>query len=247
MSILAGRRPSGRSQVRRSPHYLSQRWNGTVEIAGTGQLNRSGDDDEGNRSEQSASSTGSRRDRRVGVGAGRAVLGRCEAVSRHCPLHIVHAFSWPVIGNALEMGFTVDTNLGLRSAAEWVLAEAAAQARELAPDIKVTTALIAGPATPTLLSEAQDADLVVVGGRGVGGFRGLLGGSGGGSIAAQAPSISWWPPPRKKQDSPCSTTTATSRPSPVRQGSRSARSTSDSRARPLARTGAKPIAKPLAR
>ena len=110
-----------------------------------------------------------------------------EAASRHCPLHIVHAFSWPVIGNALEMGFTVDTNLGLRSAAEWVLAEAAAQARELAPDIKVTTALIAGPATPTLLSEAQDADLVVVGGRGVGGFRGLLVGSVSATIAAHAP------------------------------------------------------------
>ena len=110
-----------------------------------------------------------------------------EASSRRCPLRIVHAFSWPMIGNALDMGFIVDSNLGLQSAAEWILAEAEAYARDLAPDLRIVASLLVGPAAPTLLSEAHDAELVVVGGRGTGGFRGLLVGSVSATVAAHAP------------------------------------------------------------
>jgi|tagenome__1003787_1003787.scaffolds.fasta_scaffold20750247_2 nucleotide-binding universal stress UspA family protein len=110
-----------------------------------------------------------------------------EAASRHCPLRIVHAFSWPMVGNPLDMVFVGDMNLGLQSAAEGILIEAEAHARGLAPDIKVTANLFIGPAAPTLLNEAQDADLVVVGSRGVGGFRGLLVGSVSATVAAHAP------------------------------------------------------------
>jgi nucleotide-binding universal stress UspA family protein len=110
-----------------------------------------------------------------------------EASSRHCPLRIVHAFSWPMLGNPLDMTFVGDMNLGLQSAAEWILTEAEAHAREVAPNIKVIANLFVGPAAPTLLNEAQAADLVVVGSRGVGGFRGLLVGSVSATVAAQAP------------------------------------------------------------
>ena len=110
-----------------------------------------------------------------------------EAASRQCPLRIVHAFSWPMIGNPLDMAFVGDMNLGLQSAAEGILIEAEAHARGLAPDIKVTANLFIGPAAATLLNEAQDADLVVVGSRGVGGFRGLLVGSVSSTVAAHAP------------------------------------------------------------
>ncbi|MEV0801574.1 universal stress protein [Kribbella sp. NPDC050281] len=110
-----------------------------------------------------------------------------EASSRHRPLRIVHAFSWPMTSNALGMAFVGDADLDLQAAAEWILNEAAAHAREVAPDTKVSTDLFVGPAAPTLLSEAQDADLVVVGSRGVGGFRGLLVGSVSATVAAHAP------------------------------------------------------------
>lgn len=110
-----------------------------------------------------------------------------EASTRHCLLRIVHAFSWPMTSNALGMTFVGDANLDLQSAAEWILTKAAAHAREVAPDIKVATDLFVGPAAPTLLSEAQGADLVVVGSRGVGGFRGLLVGSVSATVAAHAP------------------------------------------------------------
>ena len=90
-------------------------------------------------------------------------------------------------GNPLDMTFAGDMNIGLQSAAEWILAEAEAHAREVAPDIKVIADLFVGRAAPTLLSQAQDADLVVVGSRGVGGFRGLLVGSVSATVAAHAP------------------------------------------------------------
>ena len=110
-----------------------------------------------------------------------------EASSRHCPLRIVHAFSWPMLSNPLDMTFVGDMNIGLQSAAEWILTEAESHAREVAPDIKVIANLFVGPAAPTLLNESQDADLVVVGSRGVGGFRGLLVGSVSATVAAHAP------------------------------------------------------------
>lgn len=110
-----------------------------------------------------------------------------EASSRHCTLRIVHAFSWPMIGNALDLAFVGDTDLGLQSAAEWILTEAAASAREVAPNLRVTTDLFVGPPAATLLSQSHDADLVVVGSRGVGGFRGLLVGSVSATVAAHAP------------------------------------------------------------
>jgi nucleotide-binding universal stress UspA family protein len=135
-----------------------------------------------------------RRRRPVLVGVDGSVSARgalawaaTEAASRHCPLRIVHAFSWPTIGTALDMGFGVDSNLGLQSAAEWILAEAGTYARDLAPDVKTVASLLVGPAAPTLLSEAHDAELVVVGGRGTGGFRGLLMGSVSATVAAHAP------------------------------------------------------------
>jgi nucleotide-binding universal stress UspA family protein len=141
-----------------------------------------------------ANAANNRRRRPVLVGVDGSVSAQgalawaaAEASSRRCPLRIVHTFRWPTIGSPLDMSFVGEPNLGLESAAEWVLTEARAHAREVAPDIRVLADLFVGPAAPTLLSEAQDADLLVVGSRGVGGFRGLLVGSVSATVAAHAP------------------------------------------------------------
>ncbi|TDU87866.1 nucleotide-binding universal stress UspA family protein [Kribbella voronezhensis] len=110
-----------------------------------------------------------------------------EASYRRCPLRIVHTFTWPMIGDPFGLNLAEPMNDGLRTAAGWILGEAENQARHAAPDIKVTAALFAAGAVPTLLSQAQDADLVVVGSRGIGGFRGLLVGSVSSTVAAHAP------------------------------------------------------------
>ncbi|GAA1553453.1 universal stress protein [Kribbella sancticallisti] len=110
-----------------------------------------------------------------------------EASSRRCPLRIIHTFVWPMIGNALDLASVGDIDNGLQSAGEWILAEAENYTRHVAPDIKVTGELFVAGAAPTLLSQAQDAELVVVGSRGFGGFRGLLMGSVSAAVAAHAP------------------------------------------------------------
>jgi nucleotide-binding universal stress UspA family protein len=45
------------------------------------------------------------------------------------------------------------------------------------PDIPIETKVLEGAAAPVLISQAREADLLVVGTRGLGGFRGLLLGS----------------------------------------------------------------------
>ena len=110
-----------------------------------------------------------------------------EASYRRCPLRIVHTFTWPMIGDPFGLNLTEPINDGLRAAARWILSEAENQARQASPDIKVTAELFAAAAAPTLLSQARDAQLVVVGGRGIGGFRGLLVGSVSSTVAAHAP------------------------------------------------------------
>jgi nucleotide-binding universal stress UspA family protein len=76
---------------------------------------------------------------------------------------------------------------GLRAAAERLLIAAETRAQLAAPDVKVTSQLVVGDAAPALLQCARDAELLVVGSRGLGGFLGLLVGSVGVAVAAHAP------------------------------------------------------------
>jgi nucleotide-binding universal stress UspA family protein len=110
-----------------------------------------------------------------------------EASYRRRPLHIVHAISWPVGGDPFGLDLTTPVHDGLRVTAEVILGEAEYQARQVAPDIRVTAELFVAGAVSTLLNQAQNADLVVVGSRGLGGFRGLLMGSVSSTVAAHAP------------------------------------------------------------
>lgn len=118
-----------------------------------------------------------------------AALGwaAAEASFRHCPLHIVHTFTWPLIADPFGLDLTESMHDGLQAAAGWILGEAVHQAREAAPDVRVTAELFAAGPAPTLLRQARGAELVVVGSRGAGGFRGLLMGSVSSTVAAHAP------------------------------------------------------------
>jgi nucleotide-binding universal stress UspA family protein len=109
-----------------------------------------------------------------------------EASYRHCPLRIVHAANWPTIGTSLDAAVGGTMN-DVRAAAQWVLGDAENRARRAAPGIGVTAELFIAGTAPTLLSQAQDAELVVLGSRGIGGFRGLLVGSVSATLAAHAP------------------------------------------------------------
>lgn len=98
-----------------------------------------------------------------------------EARLRDADLELVHAYPTPEL-TALPMVVTLPNDDELRQAAESVLDEAL-EAIGGAGDVKVTRTVRAGGAASVLTQAAEGADLLVVGARGLGGFRGLLLGS----------------------------------------------------------------------
>jgi nucleotide-binding universal stress UspA family protein len=81
------------------------------------------------------------------------------AAMRHRPLRIVHA---------------AETTAEFP---EEYLSEAALLAEKVAPDLSMTSELLAGPPAPALLAESGRAALLILGDRGLGGFPGLMVGS----------------------------------------------------------------------
>ncbi|MDP9843656.1 universal stress protein [Streptosporangium lutulentum] len=98
-----------------------------------------------------------------------------DAVRRGCALKIVHVCE-PWTGD-----IPLQTPPGFRDSiteyGQSVLESAAELARGRAPHLEVDTVLEAGRVAEVLRGEAEDAEQVVVGSRGLGGFTGLLLGS----------------------------------------------------------------------
>ncbi|MDF4253429.1 universal stress protein [Streptomyces sp. WMMB303] len=100
-----------------------------------------------------------------------------EAKLRGGSLHVVHAFVWPTMKVPLGPSAMGPPEGGLRNLAHRTAEEAAARATSSQPTVEVSHAVIAGEPLSVLATESRDADLVVVGDRGLGGFTGLLVGS----------------------------------------------------------------------
>jgi nucleotide-binding universal stress UspA family protein len=108
-----------------------------------------------------------------------------EAVRRGMPLRIVHAFDWDWQSARSDAGAEY-INVA-RQLADAVTAAAADQAHAAAPTVSLDADAIIGHAVPQLLKCAEDADLVVLGNRGRGGFASLLLGSVSQRVATRAP------------------------------------------------------------
>ena len=109
-----------------------------------------------------------------GSGGSELALGFAfeQASWRGVPLHVVHAW-WTTATYGLTQAYQDE----LVTQERLTLSETLVGWSDKYPDVEVRTSLPMGPAALTLTEAAQDAELLVVGSRGRGGFRSLLLGS----------------------------------------------------------------------
>ncbi|WP_410645583.1 universal stress protein [Amycolatopsis sp. lyj-346] len=92
-----------------------------------------------------------------------------EAVSRGCPLAVVHVVHWPPPGPHLVPGTDEATQeLTARTQAERLLADVAEELRRSRPELTVRTSVEPGRTGETLARVAQQAELLVIGPSGQG-------------------------------------------------------------------------------
>jgi len=108
-----------------------------------------------------------------------------QASLRDAGLAVVHCSLWPAFTHDLGPVPGI-AGSGLRHAAEAVLAEGAALAREASTDLPVSPVLKYGWPASVLRELSSDAGMLVVGSRGIGGFMGLMVGSVSLELAATA-------------------------------------------------------------
>jgi nucleotide-binding universal stress UspA family protein len=106
-----------------------------------------------------------------------------EAQRRNRPLRVTYVYEW----QARDDGYDTSDPDFIRKRAEGVAGTMVYEARTVAPRLAVEGDPVIGHPAARLLSEAGDAELVVLGSRGRGGFAGLLLGSVSRRVATHAP------------------------------------------------------------
>lgn len=100
-----------------------------------------------------------------------------EAVLREVPLRLVHADEWPVWTADPEAEAGVQRPGVQRLWADKLLAEAAERLRQRHPSLEISTRRLSGRPSTALATEAADADLLVLGSRGLSCVMGFVLGS----------------------------------------------------------------------
>lgn len=109
-----------------------------------------------------------------------------EAVRKRVPLRLVSVVHLPVAsGYVGDAGLSVGLLDGLQAESLRMLDEAGSALAAGQPGLEITTSVLVGPPIPALVEESREARLMVVGSRGLGGFRGMLVGSTAVALAAR--------------------------------------------------------------
>jgi nucleotide-binding universal stress UspA family protein len=112
-------------------------------------------------------------------GAAALSFAAAEATLRKVPLRVVAGWEIPMTahGTGFEPPLDPTTIDSFRVRAEQVAEAAATTARELQASLDVEAVAVVGQPADALLAQGADAELIVVGRRGLGGVRSLLLGS----------------------------------------------------------------------
>jgi nucleotide-binding universal stress UspA family protein len=100
-----------------------------------------------------------------------------QAARRGRAVTVLHAWDPRLYSSGLGMGTIVETWNDLEATQQDIVASAVAPWVEAYPDVEVRTHVLPGRPGEVLVDASAHAELVVVGSRGRGGFRGLLLGS----------------------------------------------------------------------
>jgi nucleotide-binding universal stress UspA family protein len=100
-----------------------------------------------------------------------------EASQRKRELTVIHAWDISMIQDTISLSIPSDVSKAFEDGRAAVAAEAVAGWAEKYPDVIVHTQLVRGRPVEALVDASSRAELLVVGSRGHGGFRGLLLGS----------------------------------------------------------------------
>ncbi|MEO6885854.1 MAG: universal stress protein [Jatrophihabitantaceae bacterium] len=111
-----------------------------------------------------------------------------EARAQHLPVRLVYAFGGALTYGSMAMyGNLPQPNIDtVRVAARKILADAARDAAEMAPDVELSTDAYDGDPAPVLLAESKHASTVVLGSRRLGAAGSALLGSVGNAVSARA-------------------------------------------------------------
>jgi nucleotide-binding universal stress UspA family protein len=100
-----------------------------------------------------------------------------EAKLRTATLSVVHAWSIPIPGDGLGYGWAPVAFEQLKEGADMVVTSMLADLGDAAAGLDIEQHVINGTAALSLIEASKDADLLVVGTRGLGGFGSLILGS----------------------------------------------------------------------
>lgn len=106
-----------------------------------------------------------------------------EADLRQAKLELVHAWNYPNLGYGGYVAVLED----FEKDAGAVLEEVATAVKKAHPQLELISSLVQGPTAQSIIEKAKEADMVVVGSRGKGGFTGLLLGSVGQQLVHHCP------------------------------------------------------------
>lgn len=126
-----------------------------------------------------------------GSEASKAALGWAidEAELRTATLRAVHAWTYPTLFGGTYVPPDMLETSRLRDEAQQLLDDVVIEVAGRNPHAYIERIIREGPAARVLIEEAREADLLVVGSRGHGGFSGLLLGSVSQQCAHHAPCV----------------------------------------------------------